>query len=582
MSTPVGHRAQPGNLGEIFRVFWSVWEASPDGTTVFEPILDGDGNIADFSYAYVNPAGAAMVNLTPDALTGQRMCVLFPGVVETGILAGYVSAYQSDAPWQHELWYNHDGQETGFRIVAVRAGNFVVVTYSDITARLRAERQRDELLTRAAQLQTVTSELASAVDEVEIAQMAADRVRVLVGAQLVSILVADAAGDANDARTTLRLPSTRHLPTSAQRLVAEIPAHAAWPAPTAFVTGRVIVLTGQRDLLSQFPEAAPLAQALGVEASVCVPIQWNNKTLGVMAVDFAAARPRHELDALLPLLTAIAEQCARAMERARLIAGERAARAEVEVALHAVATTSAEKSAFLAEMSHEVRTPLQSIYAYLALLQHESQGSLSEGQRSTLRKMERSAERIGRLVDDVLEFAQLESGRLTIDIAPVSPRESIEAAEAIISPLLSAAGITLSVEDTVHREHVAAADPHRLQQILLNLLTNAIKHTPRDGRIVVRLCHSVEAGASAEQLRIDVQDSGRGIPSHELESIFEPFVQLPPNDAAPTPTGRLGNGVGLGLTISQRLARRMGGDLRASNAPERGAMFTLILPRWLR
>ena len=563
-------------MDEFAHVFRFVQDISPDGFTLFSPLFDDEQRVIDFVYVYVNPAGASMVGLVPGDLIGERMSLKFPGVVASGILAGYTTAFETGEPWSHELWYEHGGIEIGFRIVAVRSGDTVAVSYSDITSRLLAERERDLLLARTSQLQAVTGELATAVDEAAVAQIAADSVRRYANACYVSILVTDATD------APLRFLAATDLPPSIQVRLVQLPVATMWPAPTAFRTGIPVLVTDPADMRQRFPDAADIASDLGVSATVSVPLRRNGVMFGVMAVDFGDPHTRQDLESRLPLLTAIADQCTLALDRARLIERERMARSDVEVALNAADRASQDKSAFLAELSHEIRTPLHSISAYAMLLLHDTKQPLSERQRETLRRMQQGTERIRRLVDDVLDFSQLASGKLALCAESVCLREAVQSAESIVAPHLAAAQLTFSVEDDVGPDTCAWADAHRIQQVLLNLLTNAIKHTAAGGRIVLRIRHGVALADGTEVLRVEVQDSGRGIPADQLETIFEPFVQLPMDDGSDTSCRQSAPGVGLGLTISRQLARRMQGNLEAVSVLDHGALFMLTLPRMKR
>ncbi|HYW31877.1 MAG TPA: ATP-binding protein [Gemmatimonas sp.] len=560
------------NMNELAHMYRLVHEASPDGFTLFTPVFDDDQRVIDFIYVYVNPSGAAMVDLAPSDLVGERMSRKFPGVVASGILKGYTTAFETGVPWSHELWYEHHGVDVGFRLVAVRSGDAVAVSYADITARLRAERERDLLLTRTSQLQAVTGELATAVDEAAVAQIAADSVRRYADAQYVSILVTGGPD------APLRFLAAADLQPFIEAELVEIPVATMWPAPTAFRTGVPVLVTDPADMRERFPDAADVANELGVAATVSVPLRRNGVMFGVMAVDFVEPQSQHDLESRLPLLTAVADQCTLALDRARLIERERVARRDVEAALTVADRASQDKSAFLAEVSHEVRTPLQSISAYATLLLQETMGPLSEQQRETLRRVQQGTERIRRLVDDVLDFSQLASGKLTVGAERVCLREAVRSAESIVAPHLAAAQLLFAVEDDSGPDTFALADAHRVQQVLLNLLTNAIKHTATGGRITVGVRATAVSPDGAESLLVEVQDSGRGIPTHELETIFEPFVQLSTEDGTQASRQQSASGVGLGLTISRQLARRMGGDLVAASVPGQGAVFTLTLP----
>ncbi len=224
------------------------------------------------------------------------------------------------------------------------------------------------------------------------------------------------------------------------------------------------------------------------------------------------------------------------------------------------------KSDFLAVMSHELRTPLNAIGGYAELIELGVRGSVTDAQRHDLHRIQQSQRHLLRLINEVLSYARMEAGAVSFDLADVNVAERVGAAEAMVLPQASARGIT--VERCVcPGELVVRVDAERLQQILLNLLTNAVKFTPPGGRIGIR----VEPAGGAVAIR--VWDTGVGIAPEKLPTVFEPFVQVGRGLNNPM------DGVGLGLAISRDLARGMGGDLVAESQPAAGSTFTLLVPR---
>jgi PAS domain S-box-containing protein len=230
---------------------------------------------------------------------------------------------------------------------------------------------------------------------------------------------------------------------------------------------------------------------------------------------------------------------------------------------------NAAKASFLSMMSHDLRTPLTAISGYADLLaagvlRTDGSASRNDEQRFSIDRIRDAARDLMGMINDILSFAQLESGRVEVRPVPVPVRAAIARAEALIRLRLEQAKLTFTFEpcdDTVR------ADPDRLQQILLNLLTNAIKFTEPGGRI------SVSCSRTSDRVSIHVRDTGVGIPPHELQRVFEPFVQLEPQAVEDTHRG-----VGLGLAISRDLARAMDGDLTAESTPGEGSVFVLDLP----
>jgi signal transduction histidine kinase len=224
------------------------------------------------------------------------------------------------------------------------------------------------------------------------------------------------------------------------------------------------------------------------------------------------------------------------------------------------------KSDFLALLSHEFRTPLQAIFGYTELLEREIHGPLNEAQRRDLIRIQQSQQHLLGLVSTILDFAKLERGQLIdVSLHPTVVNEILLHMEALVGPQLQEKELDYEYR-AADPSIVAYADAAKVQQIVLNLLANAIKFTPQGGRIT--LVSELESDGVA----IRVIDTGRGIPADKLDAVFQPFVQI-------RSKGTIANGTGLGLSISQRLANAMGGSLTAASDLGRGSTFTLRLQR---
>ena len=225
------------------------------------------------------------------------------------------------------------------------------------------------------------------------------------------------------------------------------------------------------------------------------------------------------------------------------------------------------KSDFLATMSHELRTPLNAIGGYVDLMDMELRGPVNETQRRDLSRIRAAQQHVLGLISSMLDLSRIEAGRVSYDLRPVALDSFLEGLDVLVAPQAATKSFEL---DYIPPDPAlgALADREKLRQILLNLLSNAIRHTPSGGRI------TLEASAiDANRVAIQVCDTGPGIPESKHEAIFEPFVQLDRTLAHPR------EGVGLGLSISRDLARGMGGELSVRNQPTGGACFTLTLLR---
>ena len=223
------------------------------------------------------------------------------------------------------------------------------------------------------------------------------------------------------------------------------------------------------------------------------------------------------------------------------------------------------KSEFLATMSHELRTPLNAIGGYASLLEMGIGGEMSSLQLDYLSRIKRSQEHLSTLISDVLNFAKLEAGKIEIDLADVDLDGELADAGALIEAQVRAKGLRCAFLPSAPGVRVRT-DRDKMVQIVLNLLTNAVKFTPVGGSIELR--SSLVGG----DVVIQVSDTGPGIPADKMASIFEPFVQLERRLEPEQP------GVGLGLAISRDLAERLGGGITVESVPGEGATFSVRLP----
>ena len=260
----------------------------------------------------------------------------------------------------------------------------------------------------------------------------------------------------------------------------------------------------------------------------------------------------------------VTEQVLARREVERLLEESERARRDAEEARAEAEAASRGKDEFLAVMSHELRTPLNAIGGYAELMEMGVRGPITAEQRSDLARIQASQRHLLGLINQVLNYTRVETGTVQYDFTSVVVGEALAAAEALVVPQVRARGLTYVLGRCEPALRVRA-DTEKLQQILLNLLTNAIKFTDSGGEV------QVECSSGNGTVAISVADTGVGIAADKLHSVFEPFVQV---DQRLT---RANEGVGLGLAISRDLARGMGGDLTAESTPGVGSTFTLTL-----
>jgi signal transduction histidine kinase len=248
----------------------------------------------------------------------------------------------------------------------------------------------------------------------------------------------------------------------------------------------------------------------------------------------------------------------------------REARADAEAARLDAEAANRAKGEFLAVMSHELRTPLNAIGGYAELMEMGIRGPVTPQQQEDLRRIHASQRHLLGLINEVLNYAKLETGTVHYELADVPMREALIAAEALVAPQARTKGLRLRIADC-SSALLVRADAEKLRQILVNLLSNAIKFTDvghgREGQVDL-WCEAAEGGL----VRACVRDTGIGIAADKLEAIFDPFVQVRADLTRPH------EGTGLGLAISRDLARGMDGDLTVESEIGAGSTFVLTLP----
>jgi signal transduction histidine kinase len=242
---------------------------------------------------------------------------------------------------------------------------------------------------------------------------------------------------------------------------------------------------------------------------------------------------------------------------------------ERESARAAAEQANAAKSQFLATMSHELRTPLHAIGGHVALVEMGIHGPLTLNQADALARVQRAQRHLLSLINDILNYARLDAGRVEYHIEQVQVADVVRDVLPMVEPMFESRTVALTVELTSPQTVVAWADREKLGQVLLNLLSNAAKFTEAGGQVHLSL--HAPSPERPDQVLIRVADTGVGIPEAKQEQIFEPFVQV---DRALTSRHE---GTGLGLSISRTLARDMGGDITVQSESGAGSVFTLVL-----
>ncbi|MFT3806744.1 response regulator [Arenimonas sp.] len=242
--------------------------------------------------------------------------------------------------------------------------------------------------------------------------------------------------------------------------------------------------------------------------------------------------------------------------------------AELEAARRSAEQANAAKSEFLANMSHEIRTPMNAIFGFTQLL---SETVEKPKERDWVQSIKKSGQLLLNIINDVLDLSKIEAGKLELHEQPSDVSGIVDDIVVMFTPQASEKGIGLAREIDTAAVEPLLLDGHRLRQVLMNLVGNAVKYTER-GSVTIQLqVVPAEAGGVARDVHLNVIDTGVGIPADQIRQIFEPFHQ------ADSPDGKRRQGTGLGLSIAMRLVRAMGGEISADSEPGKGTVFRVRL-----
>ena len=523
------HRAEVA-LRESETRYRALFESLDAGLCVVEMIFDERNEPVDCRFIEVNPAFTRQTGL-PDP-SGKLRSELGRGWDEYwmqtyGNVALTGEPIRVEAPTTvNGRWYD----VYAFRI-GQPADRRVAVLFNDVTAARTANAERERLL-RALEVERSRLEY--------VFKQAPAFLAVLRGSEHVFALANDAYFRLVGKRELIGRPLLEALPELAEQGFKDL-------LDQVLATGTPYVGREVSVRISRTPGAEPEERFLDF---VYLPlVEGDDERVGVIA---------HGTD--------VTEQVLARREVERLFDLEQHARTVVEEAYRLAEAANRAKSQFLAVMSHELRTPLNAIGGYAELLEMGIRGPITAEQREDLTRIQSSQRHLLGLINEVLNYAKLETGTVSYDICDVVVRESLVAAESLVAPQARAKGITLATSECPP-DVIALADPEKLRQILVNLLSNAVKFTDSGGRV------GMSCSTDDRHVRIHISDTGIGIPADKLHVIFDPFVQVR-GDLA-----RRHEGTGLGLAISRDLARAMGGDLTVESTLREGSTFTLVLPR---
>jgi PAS domain S-box-containing protein len=507
----------------------TLFESIDEGFCVFEVMFDASATAIDYRFVEANPAFEQQTGLSN--VIGRRILELVPDL-ETHWLEIYGRIATTGKPERFDA--PAKGLGRWYDAYAFRIGDpderRVAVIFNDVTALRAASAERDRLL-RALRLER--ARLAYVFEH------APSFLAVLRGPDFVFELVNEAYYQLVGRRELLGKPLFDALPDVRGQGFESL-LHKVLTNGEDFV-GREIQVN-----VARTPGSPP--EPLFIDLVYLPLVEEDGTRAGVIA---------HGTD--------VTEQVKARREIERLYNLEQHARATVEEAYRIAESANRAKAEFLAVMSHELRTPLNAIGGYAELLEMGIRGPVTPQQTDDLRRIQTSQRHLLGLINEVLNYAKLETGTVQYDVEDVHVREVLTTAESLVAPQARSNGLTLTLA-ACPPTLVVRADAEKLRQILVNLLSNAIKFTPAGGRV------EMTCAALGDVATIRVGDTGIGIPADKLQIIFDPFVQVRSDLTRPH------EGTGLGLAISRDLARGMGGDLTVRSVVGEGSTFTLTLP----
>ena len=512
------------------------------------PILDAIHHLADgyyemdtgFRYRRVNPAGLRLAGKTADEMIGKHVFEVFPDIAESPIHQTTIRVMEGREAESVETYYAPHHRWYVNSIYPVTGG--IAIFSHDIT-------ERKLLAHNLAFLAEASKILSSSLDYQSTLRAVA---------HLAVPRIADwCAVDMLTGPRTVELLAIAHVDPEKIRWAEELrqrdPVDLERPVGLAKV-----LLTGRPEFYPEITDALlvatakdertlELARSLGFSSAMIVPLLAQEATIG--AITFVAAESgRHYAAADLRMAEELASRAALAIENSRLYGASQQA-----VAL---------RDDFISAASHELRTPVTSLKVYTEVLRRQAERRGDEHTSGQLGKMQAQIDRLTVLIGDLLDVSKIEAGKLEMRREDVELRRMVD--EVVEAIQATTPRHQIEVEGNVGRPVVG--DGERLGQVLTNLLTNAVKYSPRADRIVVQLAETAD-GAT-----VDVQDFGIGIDPEHLDRVFDRFYRVTSEDEKTFP------GLGMGLYISHEIVRRHGGTMEVTSLKGHGSVFRVTLP----
>jgi len=459
-----------------------------------------------------------------------------------------VSRHAAQSLESARLYESTDRARTDAEELRARADQDLAERKKVEDALRESEARYRALAARTSRLHALTAALSQAVTIDGVAKAVVHEGKILVGAQAGSVM--RLADNGTQLVTLYAQGDSRQLPEAWQQFALE----PGLCSTEAINTQRPVLVGSFADWQKLFWRSAPLAGDGGYASTAALPLLAEGTVLGVLAFYFTA--PVNFDEDYTALLTSVAHHCVQALDRARLYEAEQRARADAE-------TANRSKDEFLSIVSHELRTPLNAILGWASMLRT---GSLDPNRTTrATQAIYDNARRQTQLIDDLLDISRIMAGRAALDFQELDLGRTISSVVESVMPQAEAKGLELRFGPCA--TFPISADARRLEQVFLNLLTNAVKFTPAGGRIEVQL---VSRDGTAE---VRVSDTGIGIDAAFLPYVFDRFRQ------ADSDATRTYSGLGLGLSIAKPLVEAHQGTIRVeSGGLGKGTTFIVSLP----
>ncbi len=532
-------------LAQSEQRFQAAQELSLDAFTILRSIRNEQGVIIDFIWEYVNPMAAQLLRHPVEALLGQRLLMVLPENRSSGLFDTYVRVVETGQPHDIELFYNGEGISGWFRNMAVKLGDGLAISFSDITTRKRAEVGL-RFLSEASTL------LASTLDYQSMLSSVAHLALPTLGDWCMVDVIED--------DETLHRLVAAHVDPVQEGLVRELQ-HCYAPDPQiadglckVLRTGEPLFLPAIDEMqlrsLAHNEQQLQIMRTLGLAALICVPLQARDRILGAISFHLGSSSRRYT-QADLELAQELARRAALAIDNARLY--------------HAAQQAIQVRDQFLSIAAHELKTPLTTLIGQSQLLERRMlrEQNWPEQHQRTVHTIVSQTLRLNRMVEALLDLSRIQAGQLSIECVPFDMAALAQRLVEEMQPSLERHTLKLEL---AQQPLMVVGDELRLEQVLQNLIQNAIKYSPQGGPIRLRL------STQESNLVVAVQDSGIGIPAEALPQLFQRFYR-----AANVEAHRIA-GVGIGLYVVKEIIQLHGGKVMAESSEGQGTTITFSLP----